>query len=134
MVVGGELDRDVLEVGRALRTQVDDDVEDRAPRARARAWSRRPADTGSASRAACPWLVERDVGLGDDRLQPVLANSCWQNVRAKNPRLSSRRSMSMMKAPLSFVSVNTMFTFEVGVDRASAAAASRVASISELAP
>ena len=31
MVVRGQLDLDVLEVGRALRPQVDDDVQDRAP-------------------------------------------------------------------------------------------------------
>src|SRR3954470_9726146 len=38
-------------------------------------------------------------------LRPWSANSCWQNDRAKKPRLSSRRSMSMTKAPFSLVSV-----------------------------
>src|SRR5262245_36405200 len=33
VVVGGELDLDVLEIGGALRPEVDDDVEDRAPSA-----------------------------------------------------------------------------------------------------
>src|SRR5712671_1244389 len=37
--------------------------------------------------------------------KPWSANSRWQNARAKNPRLSSRRSMSITKAPLSLVSV-----------------------------
>ena len=31
---------------------------------------------------------------------PCAANSFWQKARAKNPRSSSRRSRSMMKAPL----------------------------------
>ncbi len=39
---------------------------------------------------------------------PCSANSRWQNARAKNPRLSSRRSTSRTKAPLSFVSLKIM--------------------------
>src|SRR5436305_15322053 len=39
-------------------------------------------------------------------LRPCVSNSFWQKARAKYPRLSSRRSISMMKAPFSFVSVN----------------------------
>ena len=54
MIVRGQLHGDVLEVGRALGPQIDDDVEDRAAACSARASSRRPADTGSACRAACP--------------------------------------------------------------------------------
>src|SRR4029079_15748578 len=37
---------------------------------------------------------------------PCSANSCRQEARAEEPRLSSRRSGSMTKAPASFVSVN----------------------------
>src|SRR5436190_24079976 len=36
---------------------------------------------------------------------PCALNSFWQKARAKKPRESSRRSISMMKAPLSLVSV-----------------------------
>src|SRR5690242_12042935 len=36
---------------------------------------------------------------------PWAENSFWQKPRAKNPRSSSRRSRSMMKAPFSLVSV-----------------------------
>src|SRR5207245_3082303 len=35
-------------------------------------------------------------------------NSCWQNARAKKPRLSLRASSSMMKAPASVVSTKIM--------------------------
>src|SRR4051794_31544704 len=38
-------------------------------------------------------------------LSPCSWNSCWQKVRAKNPRSSLRFSRSRMKAPFSFVSV-----------------------------
>src|SRR6476620_4971763 len=37
--------------------------------------------------------------------RPWGSNSCWQNARAKKPRKSSRRSKSIVKAPLSLVSV-----------------------------
>src|SRR5438067_544502 len=43
-------------------------------------------------------------------------NSFWQNARAKKPRPSSRRSMSIMKAPLSLVSVNIMVVFRNEID------------------
>src|SRR5215467_2226942 len=36
---------------------------------------------------------------------PRASNSRWQNARSKNPRSSVRRSRSMMKAPLSLVSL-----------------------------
>ena len=72
VVVGGELDGDVLEVGRALRAQVDDDVENRAARAahELRFRRRRILEVHAAQRALAS--VERDVGLRDDRLEPVL--------------------------------------------------------------
>src|ERR1043166_1271112 len=38
-------------------------------------------------------------------LSPRSRNSCWQKARAKKPRSSVLRSRSMMKAPLSLVSV-----------------------------
>src|SRR5215470_4848751 len=37
--------------------------------------------------------------------KPFAPNSCWQKTRAKNPRESSRRSISITNAPWSFVSV-----------------------------
>src|SRR6476661_5916184 len=41
--------------------------------------------------------------------RPCCSNSCWQKARAKNPRESSRRSMSMMNAPFNFVSVKIIW-------------------------
>src|SRR4030095_12460805 len=41
-------------------------------------------------------------------LIPWAANSFWQKARAKNPRSSSRRSKSMIKAPRRGVSVKIM--------------------------
>ena len=67
-----ELDRDVLEVGRALRAQVDDDVEDRTPRASDELGlgRRRVLKVHAPQRSL--GLVESNVGLRDDRLQSVI--------------------------------------------------------------
>jgi hypothetical protein len=72
MVVAGELDRDVAEVRRTLRSQVDDDVEHGAAGTadELRLGGRRILEVDAADRAAKP--VEADVRLRDDRLQPVL--------------------------------------------------------------
>ena len=67
-----ELDRDMLEIGPALRPKVDDDVEDGTPRAsyqlglgRRRILKVHPPK--------CAFLqVRSDIGLGDDGFQPVL--------------------------------------------------------------
>src|SRR4051794_7670724 len=45
-------------------------------------------------------------------LSPCASNSRWQNVRAKWPRLSARRSGSRMNAPRSLVSVKIMTLFQ----------------------
>ena len=67
-IVLAEFDRDMLEVGRALGSQVDDDVEDRAPRASHElGLGRRRILEVHASKCAL-LQVEREVGLGDDRL------------------------------------------------------------------
>jgi hypothetical protein len=72
VVVGRKLDRDVLEIGGALGTQVDDDVEDRAARRphQLGLGSGRILEVHAAQRA--PVFVERDVGLRDQRFQPVV--------------------------------------------------------------
>ena len=61
MIVGGQLDRDVLEVRRALRTQVDDDVEDRPARAahELRLRSRRELEVHPAERPLCSGCTRR---------------------------------------------------------------------------
>src|SRR5215470_18179520 len=71
LVGGVELDGHVLEEGGALRAEVDDDVEDRAPGGPDELGLRlgRELEVHPAHRA--PLDVERDVGLRDGRLQPV---------------------------------------------------------------
>ena len=71
-VVGAELDLDVLEEGRALRAQVDDDVDDRAARAahELRLRGGRELEVHPAQRALV--LVEGDVRLRDHGLETVL--------------------------------------------------------------
>src|SRR5262249_13251131 len=65
VVFGAQLDRDVLEIGRTLRTQVDDDVQDRSARGahqlglgRGRVLEVHPPHSPFV-------LVEGDVGLGN---------------------------------------------------------------------
>ena len=72
VVVRGELDRDVVEVGRAFGAQVDDDVEDRASRApdELRLGRRRVLEVHAPHGAFTS--IEGDVRLGDDRFEPVL--------------------------------------------------------------
>ena len=94
------------EVGWALGPQIDDDVEDGAARAAHELGLGRRRDTESACRAACPSCGSGDAGLGDDRLQARARRTpSGRRLRAKKPRSSSRRSSSMMNAPLSLVSV-----------------------------
>ena len=71
-VLRAQLDRDVLEERRALRAQVDDDVDDRAARGahELRLRRGRELEVHPAQRALV--LVERGVGLGDHGLEPVL--------------------------------------------------------------
>src|SRR5438094_2302590 len=73
VVVGRELNGDVVEVGWALRPQVHDDVEDGSPGApheislgRCRSLEVHPAQCALL-------LIESDVGLGDERIEPVLS-------------------------------------------------------------
>src|ERR1700704_4347440 len=47
---------------------------------------------------------------------PWSRNSFWQKTRAKKPRSSVLRSRSMMKAPLSLVSVNIIVASGLAVD------------------
>ena len=72
VVVLAQFDGHVLQVGRAFRPQVDDDVEDRAPRgAHQLGFGRgRKLEVHPAQRALL--VIEGDVGLCDHRLQPVL--------------------------------------------------------------
>ena len=95
----------MLEVGFALRPQVDDDVEQSAADAphELGVRSRRKLKMHSAHSASFP--IRGDAGLGNERIQPRCRNSCRQKLRAKKPLSSSRRSSSMTKAPLSLVSV-----------------------------
>src|SRR5207249_2434028 len=51
------------------------------------------------------FLLKAMLACAMTGFSPWFSNSRWQNARAKNPRLSSRRSMSIVKAPLSLVSV-----------------------------
>src|SRR4051812_41277297 len=72
MVVGAQLDGDVLEVGRALGPEVDDDVQDR-PAGRAdelRLRSGRVLEVHPPHRSLA--LVEGDVRLRDHRLEAVI--------------------------------------------------------------
>src|SRR3954471_24854380 len=72
VVVGAQLDGDVLEIRRALGPQVDDDVEDRS--------AGRPHQLGLGSRRVLEVhppdgalvAIEGDIGLGDHGLEPVL--------------------------------------------------------------
>jgi hypothetical protein len=92
VVVGGQLDFDVLEKGRALRPQVHDDVKDAAagasnvPRLR----RRRVLEVHSSHCPAGP--VEPDVRLGDHGLEPVplelmLAKGAGEEAAVVLPRL-----------------------------------------------
>ena len=72
MVVGAQLDGDVLEIGRALGSEVDDDVDDRAARAahELRLLSGGELEVHSSKRSLA--LVEGDVRLRDQGLKPVI--------------------------------------------------------------
>ena len=105
-VVGIELDGDVLEVGWALRPQIDDDVEDGAARAaHDLGLGRRRVLEVHAAERALPSDSMAMLAWTMTGFRPRCPNSRWQKVRAKKPRSSSRRSRSMMNAPLSLVSV-----------------------------
>jgi len=74
MVVGSELDLHVLEVGRALRAEVHDDVQDR-PAGRAHELGLgggRVLEVHAAQRSLL--VVERQVRLRDHRVQAVLGH------------------------------------------------------------
>ena len=82
-VLGAELGRDVLEEGRALGPQVDDDVDDRAARRAHELGLGGAAETGNACRAASLPLLKATLACAITGLRPCSANSCWQNARAK---------------------------------------------------
>src|SRR6266508_1338270 len=73
VIVGGQLDRHVPQVGRAVWAEVDDDVDDRPARAahELRLGSGRVLEMHPAHRA--PTDVEREVGLGDRHLEAVIS-------------------------------------------------------------
>ena len=53
-----------------------------------------------------PFLaIKGDIACAMIGFKPCASNSCWQKARAKKPRESSRRSMSITNAPFSLVSV-----------------------------
>ena len=89
-VVGGQLDRDVLEIRRALGAQVDDDVEDRATRAAHQLGlgGRRILKVHPAERPLR--RLNAMFACAMTGFSPCASNSRWQNVRAKKPRSSSR--------------------------------------------
>src|SRR2546426_9742916 len=73
VVVGRELNGDVVEIGGALRPQVYDDVEDGSPGAPHEfgLGRGRELEVHPAHRALL--LIESNIGLGDERLEPVLS-------------------------------------------------------------
>src|SRR3989449_5765364 len=73
VVVGRELNGNVVEIGGALRPQVHDDVEDGSPGAPHKfgLGRGRELEVHPAHRALL--LIESDIGLGDEGLEPVLS-------------------------------------------------------------
>src|SRR6266568_6776738 len=62
-------------------------------------------------------LLKAMLACAISGFRPCSVNSCWQNDRAKNPRLSWCASMSMMNAPASFVASKIMFSLPSRGDR-----------------
>src|SRR5271166_6359708 len=89
-VLLAELGNDVLQIGWAFRTQVDDDVEDSAPSGpyelRLGGWWKLKMHAPQRSFL----LAESNIGLGDDGLQPVrLKFILTENAGEKAPRILS---------------------------------------------
>ena len=72
VIVGRELYGDVVEVGRALGSEVHDDVEDGSPGAPHELGLGRGRELKVHPAQRALLLIECDVGLGDQRLEPML--------------------------------------------------------------
>jgi hypothetical protein len=93
LIVFVQLDLNMLQIGRAFRAQVDNDIEDRTARAADKLGFRPRAGIGNASRAQCLADVVRDIGLGDDRLEAM----GFEFLLAKASRKEATRVISSLQ-------------------------------------
>ncbi len=86
-------------IGRRVGPEIDDDVEDRSPRAANELGLQRRGDliVQAADRALL--MAQAHVGLHRREVDVVLANSRWHQARMKRPRSSSCGSGSISQAP-----------------------------------